>query len=182
MTRPSPGEHGSPHHDHDHDHDATGRPAPISRQRPKSPELAIVIALVVVGSIGCGTTVSSSPSCSGPSASFAGHSYYDAGPVSGFQVVGRLGTQTFPPCDDTNSGHTLPPAERTIALYRVDGLDPEDGIAIRASGADAPTGFALLGRSDDGPGEFTPTFERFVDTHRHVAGPTGPVAPSTTAP
>lgn len=126
-----------------------------------------VVTILLTGLAGCGTTTSSAPSCTGPTM-FAGHPYRDAGPGVEFEVAGRLGTSTYPPCRDTGgSGNTLTREERTIVVYRVVGLAPDDGLAIQ-SGSD-PGGYRLLGRSTGPEPSFTPTFEAFLAAHPSAA-------------
>ena len=139
----------------------------------------VVVATLLTGLAGCGTTTtttSSAPSCI-LSTMFAGHPYRDAGPGVEFEVAGRLGTSTYPPCRDTGgSGNTLPRADRTIDVYRVAGLAPDDGLAIQ-SGSD-PGGYRLLGRATGPEPSFTPTFEAFLAAHPSAAATPSPTTSS----
>lgn len=146
--------------------------------------LGLVLATVVAALVGCSglpTTGSSSASCS-LAVRFAGHAYRDAGPAEGFSVTGKLGTGTSPPCDDSNpgEGNTLPEDQRGVTVFRVGGLSPDDGIAIRSG--DGPAGYRLLGRTGSDGWDLTPNFEDFLATHRPGTGSTDQMAPPTTIP
>lgn len=136
-------------------------------QQIRATRLTIVVLGVVLGlTVGCGSVVSSSSrSCTGP-VTFRGQVYRYPGAVNSFQVSGQIGTFTYPPCEDTGrSDTTLSPADRTTAIFRVVGLDPNDGIAVKTGGR--RDGFRLLGRSTETGNEpgFTPAFAAFIANH-----------------
>lgn len=93
---------------------------------------------------------------------FGGNRYigYGAPPLP-YTVGERLGTVQVGPCRDTGPD-TPAEASETATLFRIDGLDPTDGLAISWDGAPGSTDL-LAGQDADGG--ITPGFQAFLEAH-----------------
>lgn len=101
------------------------------------------------------TGVTSSPACA-LVIEFDGERYIGFGaPPEPYTVGERLGTTRIGPCRDTGPDWTPEPVT-TAGLYRIEGLDPSDGLAL------AP-GDLLARQLPDGG--ITPGFQTFLEAH-----------------
>lgn len=102
--------------------------------------LASLIGLVAIGFTGCGNSgfapgdVAGRPQGQTTTCAFS-VSYHDTGyigtyPPVPFEIGERIGTATIPPCNDTGQDHEGP--VDTVAVYRIEGLDPSDALAVRS--------------------------------------------------
>lgn len=143
---------------------------------PAAAAIIVIAAIVAVNQERSQQLVASSSASCALVVTFQGHSYR---PVHGeedatFTVTGPLGTGHFPPCNDTGGTPDTSPGQ-PVTVYRVQGLDPADGIAYHLNG-DPSAPKVLLGALDldRGWGTFTPGFQAFLDAHRTSGGSTAP--------
>lgn len=131
------------------------------------PSAAAVVVLVTLWALAASRTptrhVTSSATCL-MSVTFDGSNFRPASRQHvSFAVAERLGAGEIPPCNDTGVDVTSESGE-PVEVYRVEGLEPRDGIAV--AGLGGAGSFRLFGAfASHGSAAFTAGFQRFLDAH-----------------
>jgi len=115
--------------------------------------------------------VASSAAC-GVAIAFDGVRYLPVEPPQQAQFVtaDRLGTGEVLPCNDTGLEHPTEAGD-PVEVYRVEGLDPRDGVAVAGLGdgvvgrGDAATSYLVGAFISHRPWSYTAGFQRFLETH-----------------
>ncbi|SNX63604.1 hypothetical protein SAMN06272735_5414 [Streptomyces sp. TLI_55] len=96
---------------------------------------ALLVTAAVLALAGCTESDGGAASCAGL-VTYDSRGYLPT-EKSAFTVGERLGTATIEECDDTpnDSGDGIP--ESTTGAYRIEGIDPAQGIAVGDSPTDA---------------------------------------------